>query len=310
MSLLIAMLIGVSVGLAVYAVLVMMFSEERQVARRMARLTDSERLQAGDIEPLALPFLDRVLRPLASGARGGVRLFAPRDYRDRLGSRLRVAGNPKGLDPDSFIVFKILSALVVGGLGWLLFRALEQSTPAALFLGALLGVGGFFLPDFWLRSRTTARQATIRRGLPDMLDMLMISVQAGLGFDAALVKFLRSSTGPLAEEFTKVLQDINAGLPRRDALRNLSERTQVPELTTFVMAMVQADVFGISVSKVLSTQSHEMRTKRRQYAEEMAQKAPAKMVFPLILCVMPATLIVLMGPVAIAIGRAFGMMNQ
>ncbi|MBE0416675.1 MAG: type II secretion system F family protein [Coriobacteriia bacterium] len=303
-----ALAVGASVCIVAYSVLSLVFSEERQVARRLARLTAFERMQAGEVEPLSLPFVDRVLRPLASGARHGVRLFAPRDYRSRLDRRLRVAGSPKDMDSDSLIVLKVLSALVVAAILWLLFlRMSDTSLLQALFLNTIAGVAGFFVPDLWLRARTSARQTSIRRSLPDMLDMLMISMQAGLGFDAALVKFLRNSTGPLAEEFTRVLQEINAGLSRRDALRNLSERTEVPELTTFVMAMVQADVFGISVSNVLSTQSQEMRTKRRQFAEELAQKAPAKMVFPLILCILPATLIVLMGPAVIAIGRAFGL---
>ncbi len=307
MLLLSAGLVGVSIGVVAYVVLAMVFSEERQVARRLALLTERERAQAGEVEPLSLPFLDRILRPLASGMLQGSRVFVPGDYRARLAHRLRVAGNPKGMDADSLIVLKLLSLLTVSALTWLVLRTFGPSPSQALLLNVIGGLGGFFVPDLWLRTRTEARQASIRRSLPDMLDMLMISVEAGLGFDAALVKYLRSASGPIAEEFTKVLQEVNAGLPRRDALRNLSERTQVQELTTFVMAMIQADIFGISVSKVLATQSKEMRVKRRQYAEEMAQKAPAKMVFPLILCILPATLIVLMGPAVIAVGRAFGL---
>jgi tight adherence protein C len=145
--------------------------------------------------------------------------------------------------------------------------------------------------------------------MPDMMDMLMISVEAGLGFDAAVSKYVGNNTGPLSQEFRIVLSEIQAGMSRREALRHAADRTEVPELSAFVMAMVQADIFGISVANVLRGQSHEMRLRRRQLAEEIAQKAPAKMVFPLIICILPATLIVLMGPAVIQIGRTFGMLG-
>ncbi|MBW6468986.1 MAG: type II secretion system F family protein [Coriobacteriia bacterium] len=310
MLILSAAVAGLAAGVVVYSLLDLLFSEESQVARRLKRLNEYERAQAAEIEPLALPFVDRVLHPIADGARHGVRLLAPGDYRVRIAQRLKVAGSPRGLDADTFLALKVFLAIIVALAVAIVLSVSGYPVLQTLLLGVVALVIGFFLPDLWLRSHTTARQNSIRRALPDMLDMLMISVEAGLGFDASLTKFLRNSTGPLADEFSKVLNEINAGLSRRDALRNLSERAEVPELTTFVMAMVQADVFGISVAKVLHAQSKEMRTKRRQFAEEMAQKAPAKMVFPLILFILPATLIVLMGPAVIAIGQAFGLMGQ
>ena len=135
--------------------------------------------------------------------------------------------------------------------------------------------------------------------------MLTISVEAGLGFDQSVSKYVQNASGPLAEEFGMTLHEIQAGKSRRDALRALGDRASVAELRAFIMAIVQADVFGVSISEVLRTQSHEMRLKRRQRAEELSQKAPAKMVFPLILCIMPATLIVVMGPAIIKIASAF-----
>ncbi|MDF1542917.1 MAG: type II secretion system F family protein [Anaerosomatales bacterium] len=299
---------GLAVGVVIYSLLALVFSEESLVARRLKRLNEYERVQAAEIEPLALPFVERVMRPIGDSVRRGVHLLAPGDYRARIAERLQKGGNPRGLDADAFLALKIFLSVVIGLATGVGFSVSGRPAFHTLLAGVIAFAVGFFLPDLWLRSRTTARQNSIRRALPDMLDMLTISVEAGLGFDASLTKYLRNSTGPLAEEFSKVLNDINAGLSRRDALRNLSERAQVPELTTFAMAMVQADVFGISVSKVLHTQSKEMRTKRRQFAEETAQKAPAKMVFPLILFILPATLIVLMGPAVISIGRAFGLL--
>ena len=177
-------------------------------------------------------------------------------------------------------------------------------------MALLFAAGGFYLPDVWLRSRVRARQLEIRRTLPDMLDMLSISVEAGMGFDAAVAKITASRPGALSEEFARMLQEIQSGLARREAMRNLAERTQVPDLNTFIMAMIQADVFGVSVTKVLRTQSRDMRVKRRQFAEEMAQKAPVKIVFPLVLCILPATLIVIAGPAIVGIGRAFALLGS
>ncbi len=139
--------------------------------------------------------------------------------------------------------------------------------------------------------------------------MLVVSVEAGLGFDAAVSKLVANTTGPLTQELGRMLSEVRAGAARRDALRQLAERTQVPELGTFVTAMVQADLFGISVGNVLRTQASEMRTKRRQQAEEMAQKAPVKLVFPLVLCILPATLLVVLGPAIISIATLFGAMK-
>jgi len=170
-------------------------------------------------------------------------------------------------------------------------------------------VAGYLAPIVWLDALTKKRQNRIRRALPDMMDMLTISVQAGLGFDMALVKLVRNTTGPLAEEFGRMLSEVQAGMSRRDALRHLGERTDTPELDAFITAMVQADVFGVSVSGILQAQALELRKKRRQLIEERAQKAPVKMVFPIILCMLPATMLVVLGPAIISIGRTFGLVQ-
>jgi tight adherence protein C len=153
----------------------------------------------------------------------------------------------------------------------------------------------------WLRSRVASRQKTIARELPDMLDMLTISVEAGMGFDSALAKLVKNSRGPLAEEFGRVLQEVQAGASRKEGLRHLAERIDVPELRSFVASIVQADMFGVSIASVLRTQATELRLRRRQRAEEDAQRAPVKMVFPLIFCILPATMIVILGPAVVRI---------
>lgn len=303
---LIAAIVGVSIGLVVWAALDIMFSEERRVTRRLRALSSTERRQIEEIEPLSLPFMQRVLRPLGRSVRGFFTRLAPKGYRESLQTRCRTAGFPGGVDGDSVLIIKTAAVAVAFGLV-LVFGIAGDAKPATVvFLAFLLIVPAWFLPDMWLSSRATARQDALRRELPDMLDMLLIAVEAGLGFDAAVTKYVRNRKGPLSEEFALTLREVQAGLSRRDALRNLANRCDVLELSAFVMALVQADVFGVSIGNVLRVQSKEIRLKRRQRAEEIAQKAPAKMVFPLVACILPATLIVLATPAVIIIGRAFG----
>lgn len=301
-----ALLIGLAVGLTAWASFDLAFSEERKVARRLKELTDGERRQVTEIEPLSMPFMQRVLRPGALSARRLFARLAPRGYRERLQAKCRMAAHPGGVDADTMIVFKIVAALAALAIVILLGIAADRGVAVTALMGSIFVIAAWMLPDAWLSGRVEERQNALRRELPDMLDMLLIAVEAGLGFDAAVTKYIRNRSGPLSDEFALVLREIQAGRSRRDALRALAARCDVLELNAFVMALVQADVFGVSIGNVLRVQAREIRIKRRQHAEETAQKAPAKMVFPLILCVLPATLIVLATPAVIAIGRAFG----
>ena len=309
MSWVILGLAGLSAALVVYSALGLFFSGERQVKRQLDTLSSYESSQAEEAEPLLMPFAERVVRPTARSFADAGRLFSPADYSSRTGKRLVMAGSPYGLDTERFLAVKTAAALAGTVFAILLGGLVAAPIIRSTVLAFIVAVIGFYLPDVWLRSRVRARQLEIRRTLPDMLDMLTISVEAGMGFDAAIARISGSRPGALSEEFGRMLQEIQSGLARREAMRNLAERTQVPELNTFIMSMVQADVFGVSVSKVLRTQSRDMRVKRRQFAEEMAQKAPVKIVFPLILCILPATLIVIAGPAIVAIGRAFGIIS-
>jgi len=307
MNVVAVVLAGLGAGLLGFTILDLLFSEERRVRRRLAGLSEYERTQAAEAEPLLKSFRDRVAGPAGSRLAGGLRSLVPAMYAARVATRLARAGNPRNLTVSGFVAYKAMgaiSAYVTCALAYSLMRGLSGAT---LLGSALAAVAGFFIPDLWLRSVTRRRQLAIRRALPDMLDMLTISVEAGLGFDQAVSKLVSNSTGPLAEEFSRMLQEIQAGIARPDAYRHLAERTDVPEVSTFVTSMVQADVFGISVASVLRAQAKEMRVKRRQHAEEIAQKAPVKIVFPLVLCILPATLIILLGPALVSIGRAFGL---
>lgn len=309
MEYVIALIVMVVVAGLGYLVLDTLFSEEHRVNRRLRMMSAYEEQQAKDAEPLLRPFRQRILRPAADSTSRLLRAFAPVGYRARVKKRLTLAGNPQQMGAERFIAIEFLS--VVGLLGVFIAIALVRSlSPALWLLGMIAAVGlGYLGPNMWLSGRVSDRQTAIRRSLPDMLDMLTISVEAGLGFDAAISKLVRNAPGPLAEEFGRMLQEVQAGASRSDALRRMSERTQVPELNAFIMAIIQAEVFGISISSVLRTQAVEMRTKRRQTAEEQAQKAPVKLVFPLVLCILPATMIVILGPAVLAIGKAFGLIN-
>src|SRR5215472_346076 len=215
--------------------------------------------------------------------------------------RLDVAGNPKGWTTDRMLAVKGLGLLTLGLLGAL---AGLRSPELLVVAGGLGAVIGFFLPDLLLRSSGQKRQQQIPRALPDALDMLTICVEAGLGFDAALAQVARYTHGPLAAEFARALQEMQIGKSRTEALRSIAERTTAPELRAFVSAMVQSAELGIPVAHVLREQAKEMRMRRRQRAEEQAQKVPVKITFPLILCLFPALLVIIIGPGIIQISHS------
>jgi tight adherence protein C len=260
----IPLLAGLSIAAIIYSALSLFFSSERQVQKQLESLTDYESGQAAEVEPLLMPFSERVLRPASALSQDAARIFGPSDYAERIRRRLVMAGNPHGLDAERLLAIKAGTA-IAGVVVVLLIGTLSAAVVGNMILGAIIfAVVGFYLPDIWLRNKVSTRQLEIRRTLPDMLDMLTISVEAGMGFDAAVAKITASRPGALSEEFGRMLQEIQAGVSRREAMRHMGERTDVPELRSFIMSMIQADVFGVSVSNVLRTQSRDMRVKRRQ----------------------------------------------
>ncbi len=255
-------------------------------------------------QELALPFSERVIKPFMALLTRVARRVSPAGLVAHTRRRLSLAGNPRSMNVDKFLAIKALCSLIALSLTFLSGAIQSSLTFRTLLGGGLVTTAAFFLPDLWLHSKIKDRQKSIRLALPDTLDLLTISVEAGLGFDSALSKVANNTTGPLAMEFFRMLQEIQLGTSRSEAFRNLGERTNVTELNSFIMAMLQADVFGISVGKVLRVQAQEMRTKRRQHAEEIAMKAPVKIVFPLVLCIFPALMVVVLGPAAISIYEA------
>lgn len=219
--------------------------------------------------------------------------LSPSGVAAKLQHRLDLAGNPARWNPDRVLAAKGLGLLVLGALG-MLFGS--RKPELLVLLGITFGAAGFFLPDVLLYNSGIKRQAQIRANLPDAMDMLTVCVEAGLGFDAALAQVARNTAGPLAAELARALQEMQIGKSRTEALRSLAGRTTAPELRSFVSALVQAGELGISIAGVMREQAKEMRLRRRQRAEEQAQKIQIKILFPLIFCLFPALFVVVMGP--------------
>ena len=253
---------------------------------------------------LAEPFIVRVTKPLG-GLVGRVARLTPRNYLDQTHRKLLLAGLSGTMRAEEFVVAQLASTGLLT-LGALLFAALGNPSPrVALLLIIVAPIAGLLLPAAWLSRKVGERQGAILKDLPDTLDLLAISVEAGMGFEGALHIVCQHFSSPLAEEFARTLHEMELGLPRRDAFQNLKRRTEVPELSNFVLALLQADALGIPIGRVLKTQATEMRSKRRQWAREKAAKLPVKMLFPLVLFVFPAIMIVVLGPAAAGISQAF-----
>lgn len=247
------------------------------------------------------PFGARVMAPAARRIAGLAYRFGPKGLRDKTRERLVLAGLADRLDVDAFWALSLATPIVTTA-AVLVYRAYLGPPP---LLGWIVIPASAFFPKMWLTGRVEARQHQIRLALPDCLDLLTIAVEAGLGFDAALARIASSVRGPLSDELYRMLQELRIGIPRSDALRSLSRRTQVLELDQFITAMTQADAFGISVGRVLRVQSHQLRQRRSQLAEEKANKTPVKLLFPLLLCIFPALFVVLVGPAALTIAKNF-----
>jgi tight adherence protein C len=226
--------------------------------------------------------------------------LSPSGINAKLRRRLDLAGNPGRWTPDRILAVKGLGLVVLGALGVLYGL---PSLGLVLICGCLGGAIGFYLPDVLLYNTGQKRQARIASAMPDALDMLTVCVEAGLGFDAALAQVARNTEGPLAAEFARALQEMQIGAARTQVLRAIVDRTSVTELRAFISALIQAAELGIPVAHVLREQAKEMRVKRRQRAEEKAQKVPVKILFPLIFCLFPALFVVILGPGMIIAAR-------
>jgi tight adherence protein C len=290
--------VAVSVALVVL-VLLTGAAQPTGVARSLAVI---EQMRAErEVARHELPFRERILFPAADAFRSLGSRLSPSGTAARLQRNLDFAGNPGGWTVERLLGVKgaglVVGAVLLGLIGGLGARG--------LLLAVAGGAAGFWLLDLLVYNAGLRRQERMRRTLPDALDMLTVCVEAGLAFDAAMLQVSRNTTGPLAGEFARVLQEVQIGKVRAEAFGDLATRTDVDELRTFVAAIVQADRLGIPIANVLREQSREMRLIRRQRAEERAQKVPVKILFPLIFCIFPASFVVVLGPAIVRIMRMF-----
>jgi tight adherence protein C len=267
----------------------------------------AEFIQRGDVASLeeielSQPFSQRVLIPLINRIGEFSARFTPQKAIQSTARQMELAGNPWPIDAATFLAIRFILAVVLGGLATVAFLGSPTWTimDKALMIGGAT-LGGFFVPHIMLTSRVTRRQKEIRNAMPDALDLLTICVEAGLGFDAAMAKVAEKWETQLSLAFARVIREIQLGKLRREALKDMSDRLGIPEMTSFVAAIIQSEQLGVSMAKVLRIQSDQMRLKRRQRAEEEAHKAPIKMIIPLALLVFPSIMIIILTPAVLQI---------
>ena len=273
--------------------------EER--LKEMSR--DPEKVDLMELE-LTKPFSERIVAPIVERISQSITKITPNEVMKS--ARKKVIQSGLSLNPAGFVATQVILAVVFPGL--MAVTGVIEKAGGMKGVGFLIvsGLFGYFMPELWLKGRIDSRKQEIQRKLPDALDLLTVSVEAGLGFDIALSKVVEKMEGPLAEEFSKVLHEVRMGKPRRDAMRALSSRVDIPDMSQFISALVQADKLGVSIANVLRVQSDQMRLRRRQRAEQTAMRAPLKMSFILVFFVLPALMIVLLGPAVISVIQELG----
>jgi tight adherence protein C len=276
---------------------------EPSVKDRLEQIADLGRVPTEREQELSRPLVERIFGPAATKVAGFVVSITPKNVMEAAKLKLDSTGNPWKMSAGDYVILRVVTLLILP-LGVFLITNRLGIGKALLF--ALVAAGlGWVVPETMMQSKAKHRGKEIQRDLPDILDLLTVSVEAGLGFDAALVKVVERKKGPLAEEFGTVLREIRVGKPRKDALRELSERVTVDDITSLVSAVIQADQLGVGISNILRIQAEQVRTKRRQQAEESAMKAPIKMLFPLVFFIFPTLFVVLLGPAIIQIAETF-----
>lgn len=300
------LLLGAAIVLIVYVIGAQ--ADEKAVVRSSLRELQGYEVENLRDQELLVPITDRAVAPVMSGLTNIGRRFTPTGYTDNVRQKFVYAGEPRVDAVDRFLAVRVLTVAFIPVVLFVVFLW----NPIGLEGLSQWGVGGLLClvlilgPDAILSRRVDERQAQLQRKLPDILDLLTISVEAGLGFEQALDRTISAVPGALSEEFARMLGEVRAGASRAEAMRALEQRTNVPEVRSFVLAILQADTFGVSIGRVLRAQADEMRVKRRQLAQERAGKAPVKMLIPMVFCIFPALFVVVIGPAVINIADAFG----
>lgn len=316
MGIAIAIVIGIALigGIVFVVVIGARYAREAQgeesdpVLSRLAEATQrGENVSLEDIE-LQQPFMERVVIPVAKRLGELSTRFTPDKLLQETALKLELAGNPGRIDASTFLATRFVGAAVFGGLLLLISNLPTVNWPfgRVFLVVSIFTLLGFFFPQLWLGSRISRRQNEVRKALPDALDLLTICVEAGLGFEAAMSKVADKWENELSLMFGRCIREIQLGKTQREALRDMADRIGLPELTSFVAAVIQSQLLGVSMAKVLRIQSDQMRLKRRQRAEEEAHKAPVKMIIPMALLTFPSIMIILMAPAGFQIAGAFG----
>lgn len=290
--------------LIVASVLLLRRAEEDPLGARIDQYAAREEAVSIEEIELSLPITDRIFVPMLRGVGNFVTRLAPQSTLERTAQQLRLAGSPRNMSAAEFWAIRGAATLVLAALAFIMMLRTDTETSRRILYTILFAGVGFMLPQLWLRSVIDRRKTEIIKKLPDALDLMTICVDAGLTFDGAMDKVYQKWTDPLSLEFGRVIYEMQLGKSRRQALRDMVERIDVADVTSFVASVLQADQLGVSIGKVLRIQSEQMRVRRRQRAEEKAQQAPIKMLFPMVFLIFPAMFIVLLGPAGFQIIRS------
>lgn len=306
MELLVYLLLVAATSLLFYIIGSLVFSKKEVVGQRMESIKSMYSLSE-DEDDMKKPFVERVINPAYQRLVTALGNITPASINKKYEKLIVQAGVGKSFTPSSLVSIQVMLALTIGGVFFLLFSFIGKEINRGLLI--LLSVSGFFIPYALLHSAAEKRQKLVQRAMPDLLDLLYISVEAGLGFDMALKKSAEKMPGPLSDEINKAIEDITKGRDRQDALRGIVKRTGVEDLNNFVTAVIQSELLGTNIAIMLKTQSTVMRQKRKQRAEETAMKIPIKMLFPLVFFLFPALFVVIMGPAVISVIENIGFLN-
>jgi len=309
MNLLPLIILGVVAILVAIGLIVVGMRRSQDVdplAERLAEYGGLEEANANlETIEMSVPFSERVLMPIATGLAQFTSQFTPQETLQKTARQIELAGSPSNLTPALLWAMRFIAMFGLALMAVILFTSTNQKT-LYIILGLIIGgVVGFMLPQMWLQSKVSRRQDEIIRALPDALDLMSICVNAGLGFDQAMGQVYDKWDNELAIAFGRVIQEIQLGKTRKEALRAMDEGIGVADVTTFIGAIIQADQLGVSISKILNIQADQMRIKRRQRAQEKAQQAPVKMMIPMVIFIFPSIWIVLLGPAGVQLFKAF-----
>jgi tight adherence protein C len=292
--------LGGAIALVIFA-MATQADERAKVRSSLRQLEGYDVIEDVRDKELLIPLRDRAIMPALDGLTAIGRRLTPVGYVDKVRMKFTYAGDPSADAVDRFLAIRV-ATVVVGVIGAFFILGTKPIDGQLNFaLGVLWGLVFLVGPDASLNRRVAERQQELQRKLPDILDLLTISVEAGLGFEQALDRTVDAVPGPLSDEFARMLGEVRAGATRADAMHALEARTSVPEIRSFVLAILQADTFGVSIGRVLRSQAEEMRIKRRQLAQEKAQKAPVKMLIPMVFCIFPALFVVVLAPAVLNI---------